>query len=61
MGDKVDRDPVGGDPEDEKRTRQQLLDEMRQLRMENAYLNKLKALAQAEEPARDKELKSCKS
>ena len=34
---------------------------MRQLRMENAYLKKLKALAQADESARDKELKSCKS
>jgi transposase len=61
MGEKVDREPVGGDPEDEKRTRQQLLDEVRQLRMENAYLKKLKALAQADEPAHDTEPKSCKS
>ena len=61
MGEKVDREPVGDDPEDEKRTRQQLLDEVRQLRMENAYLKKLKALAQADGPARDKEPKSCKS
>lgn len=43
------------------RTRQELLDEIEQLRMENAYLKKLKALARAEEPARDTEPKSCKS
>jgi transposase len=48
-------------PEDETRTRQELLDELRQLRMENAYLKKLKALARAEEPVHDNEPKSCKS
>lgn len=30
-------EPGGGDPEDEKRTRHELLEELRQLRMENAY------------------------
>lgn len=45
----------------DKRTRQELLDEIEQLRMENAYLKKLKALAQTEKPARDTEPKSCKS
>jgi transposase len=48
--------------EDETRTRQELLDELHQLRMENAYLKKLEALAQASQPqAHDKEPKSCKS
>ena len=61
MGEEIDKEPVGGDPEDEKRTRQELLDEVRRLRMENAYLKKLKALAQADESVRGKELKSCKS
>jgi transposase len=46
---------------DQARTREQLLDELHQLRMENAYLKKLKALAQGDEPARDTEPKSCKS
>ena len=46
---------------DDKRTRQELVDELQQLRMENAYLKKLKALAQSDEPAHDKEPKSCKS
>jgi transposase len=49
------------EPGDETRTRQELLDELRQLRMENAYLKKLKALAQAEEPVHDNGPKSCKS
>lgn len=43
--------------DDEALSRQELLEELRQLRMENAYLKKLEALAQAEnEPVRDKEL-----
>jgi transposase len=46
---------------DQTRTREQLLDELHQLRMENAYLKKLRALAQGDEPARDSEPKSCKS
>jgi len=46
---------------DDKRTRRELLDELQQLRMENAYLKKLKALAQPDEPAHDREPKSCKS
>ena len=46
---------------DDKRPRQELLDELQQLRMENAYLKKLKALAQSDEPAHDTEPKSCKS
>ena len=36
-----DLEPSGGDPEDEKRNRQELLEELRRLRMENAYLKKL--------------------
>jgi transposase len=52
---------AAGEPEDETRTRQELLDELHQLRMENAYLKKLKALAQAGEPVHDSEPKSCKS
>jgi transposase len=48
--------------EDEARSRQELLEELRQLRMENAYLKKLKALAQEEQQTvRDNELGSCKS
>jgi|SRR5690349_4137137 transposase len=47
--------------DDEKRTRKQLLEELNRLRMENAYLKKLKALAQSDEPAHDREPKSCKS
>jgi transposase len=46
---------------DETRTREELINELNQLRMENAYLKKLKALAPADEPACDKEPKSCKS
>lgn len=47
--------------QDEQRTRKQLLEELQHLRMENAYLKKLKALAQVEKPAHDKEPGSCKS
>ncbi len=47
--------------DDSKRSRQELLDELQQLRMENAYLKKLKALAQAEEPAHGNEPKPCRS
>lgn len=58
-------DPGSGASEsedDEKRTRQELLDELHQLRAENAYLKKLKALAQEnQQPVHDKEPKSCKS
>jgi transposase len=47
-------------PKDETRTRQELLDELERLRMENAYLKKLKALAQAnQQPARGKGPKPC--
>jgi transposase len=50
------------DPEDETRSREQLLEEVQRLRMENAYLKKLKALAQREDqPAHEEEPKSCKS
>lgn len=59
MGAESENEPVGG--ADDKRSRQDLLDELERLRMENAYLKKLRALAQAEEPARDSEPKSCKS
>ena len=34
-------------PDDEKRTRDELVAELNQLRMENAYLKKLQALVQA--------------
>ena len=62
MANPVDTRSRAQDPEDEKRTRQELLDELQQLRMENAYLKKLKALAQAnQQPAHDKDAKSCKS
>jgi transposase len=59
MAKQSDPEPGGADPEDEKRARHELLEELRQLRMENAYLKKLKALAQtAQNPARDKKPKS---
>jgi transposase len=49
-------------PEDDARSREELLEEVQRLRMENAYLKKLKALAQQEDqPARDEGPKSCKS
>jgi transposase len=54
-------EPADSKKTDDKRTRQELLEELRRLRMENAYLKKLKALAQAQEPAHDTEPKSCKS
>jgi transposase len=38
-------------PDDEKRTRDELLAELSQLRMENAYLKKLRALVQAKQKA----------
>jgi transposase len=38
-------------PDDEKRTRDELLAELNQLRMENAYLKKLRALVQAKQKA----------
>lgn len=48
--------------EDGARTRQELLDELGQLRMENAYLKKLDALVQANNPsAQGKEPESCLS
>jgi transposase len=47
--------------DDKTRTRKQLLEELDRLRMENAYLKKLAALAQLDEPAHDREPKSCKS
>jgi transposase len=59
MAKQSDPEPGGADPEDGKRTRHELLEELRQLRMENAYLKKLKALAQtAQNLARDKKPKS---
>jgi transposase len=58
MAKQMDPEPGGEDHENEKRTRQELLDELRQLRMENAYLKKLKALAQAaQHPVREKKPK----
>jgi len=41
----------GSSPDDEKRTREELLAELNQLRMENAYLKKLRALVQAKQKA----------
>lgn len=38
-------------PDDEKRTREELLGELNYLRMENAYLKKLRALVQAQQKA----------
>src|ERR1017187_8290263 len=62
MAKRTDTESGARKSEDETRTRQELLDELHQLRMENAYLKKLKALAQAkQQPAHDKEPKSCKS
>jgi transposase len=53
-------EPQSGD--DDKRTRQQLLDELNQLRMENAYLKKLEALAQgSKQTTQRKERKSYSS
>lgn len=48
-------------PDDDTRTRQELLEELNHLRMENAYLKKLEALAQAQHAARRKKRKSCSS
>jgi len=49
-------------PEDDTRSRQELLDELNFLRMENAYLKKLEALAQAQQrSAQRKKRKSCSS
>jgi transposase len=48
-------------PDDDKRSRQELLDELNHLRMENAYLKKLEALAQAQHAAQRKKRKSCSS
>ena len=61
MADKPVDGRTGKKRTDDKRTRQELLDEVQQLRMENAYLKKLKALAHPDEPAHDTEPKSCKS
>jgi transposase len=56
MAKQTDTKSGAREPEDETRTRQELLEELHQLRMENAYLKKLKALAQAnQQPAHDKE------
>ncbi len=46
---------------DDQRSRQELLEELQHLRMENAYLKKLKALAQTDKPARESGPESCKS
>jgi transposase len=62
MTEQTDIKSRGSRPEDETRTRQELLDELHRLRMENVYLKKLKALAQANrQPPREKEPGSCKS
>lgn len=47
-------------PDGDTRTRQALLEELNYLRMENAYLKKLEALAQAQQQAAQrKKRKSC--
>jgi transposase len=46
---------------DDQRSRQELLEELQHLRMENAYLKKLKALAQSDEPVHESGQESCKS
>lgn len=61
MNEQTDGNAEDKDTDDSKRSRQELLDELQQLRMENAYLKKLKALAQAGDSAHDKEPKSCRS
>jgi len=49
-------------PDDDTRARQELLDELNYLRMENAYLKKLEALAQAQQQSTQrKKRKSCSS
>ncbi len=49
-------------PDDDARTREELLEELQHLRMENAYLKKLEALAQAQQhAAQRKKRKSCSS
>jgi transposase len=55
MEENADAVTKAGDTDDTGRSRKELVDELRQLRMENAYLKKLKALAQGDEPARDTE------
>jgi transposase len=57
----MNEQPGDKSKDDSKRSRQELLDELQKLRMENAYLKKLKALARIEESAHDKEPKSCRS
>ena len=58
----LDTGPKTNEIEDESRSRRDLLAELQQLRMENAYLKKLEALAQAEQQqTHDNEPKSCKS
>ncbi len=59
MAKQTGRNSGGKKTEDESRSREELLDELQQLRMENAYLKKLKALAQASRSARGKGPKSC--
>ena len=60
MAKQAESEPEGTNSSDESRTRQELLEELQQLRAENAYLKKLKALAQADQkPARGKGPKPC--
>jgi transposase len=44
MEKRTDQNSTGEDPDDATRSRQELLEELEQLRVENAYLKKLKAL-----------------
>ena len=46
---------------DDQRSRKELLEELQHLRMENAYLKKLKALAQSDSPAHESGPEPCKS
>jgi transposase len=60
MAKQAETESDGTNSSDDKRSRQELLEELRQLRAENAYLKKLKALAQADQkPASGKESEPC--
>lgn len=47
-------------PDDDQRSREQLLDELKDLRAENAYLKKLDALIREQKSAQAKKRKSSK-
>jgi transposase len=57
MPQKPPETPVQSCPDDDERTRQELLDELGYLRAENAYLKKLDALIREQNAARAKKRK----